>query len=494
MSRDLTPLFDPKGVLVAGASTHPGKFGFVALHNILSCGYRGDVYATNLEGDSVLGIPVLRDAEDLADDSIDLVFVCTPAAANVELLRTGAKKGARAAFVTSAGYGETGEAGRRLEEELAATAAELGMVLAGPNGQGVVSTPSSLCAQIVAPYPPAGRIGIASQSGNFVSSFHNLARQSGVGVSRSVSVGNAAVLAVPDYFDYLRDDPATAVTLAYVETVTDGRAFFERARATTAHQPLVVLKGGASDEGRNAAASHTGALASDEKVFAGMCRQAGITQAATVEEAYEAAATFATQPRPQGPNVVVITTAGGWGVVAADAIARTSLKLVPLPADLRDEIDGLLPPRWSRNNPVDLAGGETRDTIPLVIEKVARHPEVHAVLLLGIGIQSNEARMMRTGAHYPDHGLERIVAFHEAQDARYARVAAEVSEATGKPILVATELAVSDPDNPGPAAVRASGRVCYWSANRAVTALDHLWRYARFSTRMETTHDPRGDT
>lgn len=483
---DLSPLFDPKGVLVAGASTHPGKFGFVVLHNILSCGYRGNVFATNLEGEHVLGVPVFRDADELPDDSIDLVFVCTPAAANVELLRTCAKKGARAAFVTSAGYGETGDEGRRLEQELADTAAELGMVLAGPNGQGVISTPSSLCAQIVAPYPPPGRIGIASQSGNFVSSFQNLARQSGVGVSRSVSVGNAAVLAVPDYFDYLRDDPATAVTLAYVETVTDGRAFFERARATTTHQPLVVLKGGTSDEGRHAAASHTGALASDEKVFAGMCRQAGITQAATVEEAYEAAATFATQPLPRGPNVVAITTAGGWGVVAADAIARTSLNLIPLPDDLRDEIDDLLPPRWSRSNPVDLAGGETRDTIPLVIEKVARHPEVHAVLQLGIGIQSNEARMMRTGAFYPDHGLERIVGFHESQDARYARVAAAVSEATGKPILVATELAVSDPDNPGPAAVRESGRVCYWSANRAVTALDHLWRYARFRMRGDT--------
>lgn len=205
---DLSPLFDPKGVLVAGASTHPGKFGFVVLHNILSCGYRGNVFATNLEGEHVLGVPVFRDADELPDDSIDLVFVCTPAAANVELLRTCAKKGARAAFVTSAGYGETGDEGRRLEQELADTAAELGMVLAGPNGQGVISTPSSLCAQIVAPYPPPGRIGIASQSGNFVSSFQNLARQSGVGVSRSVSVGNAAVLAVPDYFDYLRDDPA----------------------------------------------------------------------------------------------------------------------------------------------------------------------------------------------------------------------------------------------------------------------------------------------
>ena len=118
-----------------------------------------------------------------------------------------------------------------------------------------------------------------------------------------------------------------------------------------------------------------------------------------------------------------------------------------------------------------------------MLELVARHPAVDAVIFLGIGIQSNQARMMRTGELYPGHGLERIVEFHERQDARYAEVAAEVSDATGKPILVATELAVTDPDNPGPRGVRATGRYCYSSATRAVTALEHLWRYSRHRSR-----------
>jgi acetyltransferase len=484
-TEQMRKLFEPRGVVVAGASSHPGKFGFVALHNILSQGYAGEVYATNREGGTILGIDTAPTIDDLpAGATVDLVFVCTPASANLELLEACARRGIGAAFVTSAGYGEAGEEGRAAERELVDRAEALGILLAGPNGQGVVSTPAHLCAQIVAPAPPAGRIGVASQSGNFVSSFQNYAVQTGIGISRGVSAGNAAMATVPDFLEYYADDPETAVGLAYVEGIRDGRAFFDRMRALTPRQPYVVLKGGATAGGQRAAASHTGALASDDRVFDGMCRQAGLTRAATVEEAFEAAATFATQPLPKGPNVAVITTAGGWGVVTADAITRSrDLHLVELPDDLRAAIDEKLPPRWSRNNPIDLAGGETRDTIPEVLELVARHPAVDAIVYLGLGIQSNQAALMRAGGFYPDDGLERIVAYHERQDERFARAAAEVSDATGKPILTATELAIAAPDNPGPRTVRETGRLCYAASNRAVTALGHLRRYAAWRER-----------
>jgi acyl-CoA synthetase (NDP forming) len=477
-------LFEPRGVLVAGASSHPGKFGFVVMHNLLASGFAGRVFGTNLQAEEVLDVQTVTDPSELPDDSIDLVVVCTPASANLALLRACAAKGATAAFVTSAGYGEAGEDGRRAEADLVALCDELGILLAGPNGQGVVSTPVKLCAQMVAPYPPAGRIGIASQSGNFVSSFLNLARASGVGVSRAVSAGNAAAVSVADFLDHYADDEATAVGLAYVEGIGDGRVLVERFGQAAARKPLVLVKGGATEGGARAAASHTGALAADDKVFDGACRAVGITRAATIEEAFEAAATFATQPPPPGPNVVVLTTAGGWGVVTADAITRDpDLRLLVLPADLRDAIDRLLPPRWSRNNPVDCAGGETRDTIPDVMRLLACHDDVHAIVYLGLGIQSNQARMMRAGRFYPGYGLERIVAYHERQDARFAEAADELSREMGKPILTATELAVADPDNPGPAAVRASGRLCYPSGNRAVMALGHLYRDARHRAR-----------
>ena len=476
-------LFDPRGVVVAGASTHPGKFGFVALHNILANGYAGRVFATNRDAAPVLDVETVPSIDDLPAGQADLVFVCTPASTNPDVLRSAAAKGITAAFLASAGYGEAGEDGRRAQDELVALAHDLGMLIVGPNGQGVVSTPSSLCAQIVAPFPPAGRIGVASQSGNFVSSFMNYACASGVGISRAVSAGNAAMVGVTDFLGFFADDEATDVALAYVEGIEDGRRFYHEISAVAERMPVVLVKGGATSGGQRAAASHTGSLATDDRVFDGMCRQAGVIRARTIEEAYEVAATFATQPAPKGNKVAVVTTAGGWGVVTADAIAGTDLELLSLPDDLIAALDAELPPRWSRNNPIDLAGGETKDTIPAVLEAVIGHPDVDAVVLLGMGIQSNQGRMEAEGPFFPEWGLERIAAFHDRQDERYTTVAAQLAEANGKPVLVATELAVTFPTNAAVRGTAASGKLCYPSSNRAVHALARLWEHARWQSR-----------
>jgi acyl-CoA synthetase (NDP forming) len=476
-------LFEPRGVIVAGASSHPGKFGFTALHNILAHGYAGRVFAINREGGEILGVTCARDVDEIPAGQADLVMVCTPAAANEDLLRRAAAKGVRAAFVASAGYREAGADGQAAEDRLVALAAELGILLAGPNGQGLVSTPVRLCAQIVGPYPPPGRLSITSQSGNFVSSLMNYSVQTGVGVARAVSAGNAAALGVGDYLEWFAEDDATGAAVAYVEHVADGRALADALHRVSTRKPVVIVKGGATEGGARAAASHTGALATSDRVFDGAVRQAGALRAATIEEAFDVAATFTTQPWPRGPNVAVVTTVGGWGVVTADAIEHSTLRLLPLPDDLRAAIDARLPPRWSRNNPIDCAGGETRDTVPELLQLVAAHPDVEAVIFLGLGVQSNTAKMLRAGPFFPDHGLDRIVEFHERQDQRFAEAAAAASRSTGKPVLTATELAVADPANPGPAAVRAGGRLCYPSAERAVTALDHMWRYARWRQR-----------
>jgi acyl-CoA synthetase (NDP forming) len=476
------PLFHPRGIVVAGASTHPGKFGFVALHNLRAFGYRGEIFPVNREGAEILGAPSHRDVAEIPPGRADLVVVCTPASANVALLRACAKVGVRAAFVASGGYREAGPAGRALEDELVATADELGIVIAGPNGQGVISTPVSMCAQIVAPWPPPGPISVVSQSGNLVSSFLNYAIQTGVGISKAVSAGNSAQTGIADYLEYFAADPETSVVLAYLEGVGDGRRFAEAARRLTARKPLVVLKGGAAAEGQRAALSHTGSLASDDRVFDGVCQQLGILRAPSVEHAFEWAATLATQPLPRGRRTVVVTTAGGWGVLTADACAAAGLELVPLPADLREHIDGMVPARWSRNNPVDLAGGETRDTVPAVLDLLCGHPGVDAVIHLGLGIQAATAHLFRRGPFFPEHGLGRISEYHERQDRRYAEAAREASERHGKPVLSATELVYTDRDygNAGPVAVRQGGRVCYPSAHRAVAALRVLVDRAAF--------------
>jgi acetyltransferase len=485
LAKRFEPLFSPRGVIVTGVSQHPGKFGTVAFHNLLRYGYRGKIFPINREGLESFGHKTYKRVADVPSGEADLVFVCTPAKINPDLLRECAAVGVRAAFVASAGYGEAGEDGRALQDELVALADELGITLAGPNGQGLISTGVSMCAQIVAPYPPPGPISMASQSGNLGSSFMNYGCLTGVGFSKGISCGNSAQLQLADYLEYYAEDPETAVSLAYMEGVEDGRHLLDVARAHTRRKPLVMLRGGATDLGKRAASSHTGAMASNEGIFAGVCRQAGITRATNVEDAFEAAATFATQPLPEGRRTLIFTVAGGWGVLTADACVAAGLEVIPLPDDLRARIDEMVPPRWSRNNPIDLAGGETRDTIPEILELAASHPDVDAIVYLGIGIQAAQAQAFKSGEFYPGHGLDRMAEFHERQDRRYGTAAAEASERHHKPILVATDLIYTDRayGNAGPLGVTESGRLCYQSGHRAVRALSHLMRYAEYRKR-----------
>ena len=474
-------LFAPKGVVVVGASTHPGKFGFVSLHNILTNGYLGKIFATHLERAKVLDIDCCDSVDSLPDGVVDLAFICTPASTNADILRACAKKGIKAAYVTSAGYADSDAQGRQAQVELTKLAEELKILLVGPNGQGLISTPQNLCAQIVGPYPPKGTISLVSQSGNFVSSFMNYARQTGVGVARAVSAGNAAMVGVPEFFEYFSRDIETNVALAYIEGVADGQFLAESMRNLCKVKPLVVVKGGTTTGGARAASSHTGALASNDKIFDSVCISTGATRVDDVERAFDVAATFATQPLPRGNKTIVLTTIGGWGVVTSDTMhAEGELDLIKLPHDLEAEISKLLPQRWSKNNPIDCAGGETRETVIEIMRLVANNDAVDAIIFLGIGIQSNQARMMREGQFFPNHELERIVNYHERQDTMYAKAAAELSVETMKPILVATELAIADPKNPGVIAVQETGRLCYASGQRAARALSNVYRYAKW--------------
>lgn len=477
------PLFHPRGIIVAGVASHPGKFGFVTMHNLQRFDFKGQLWGVKPDAAEVLGGPTYSTVADLPPGDADLVFVCTPSKANVELLKACAARGVRAAFVTTAGYGESGESGQVLQQELVDLAESLGILLIGPNGQGVISTPESMCAQIVAPMPPSGRIGVASQSGNLVSSYLNYSVATGVGISKAVSLGNSAQTGLPELLEYFSVDPDTDVAVTYVEGVGDGRAFRRAVARLTEHKPLVLVKGGARAEGQRAAASHTGALASDDRVFDGLCHQLGVLRAPTIEEAFEWGATLATQPFPKGRRVVIFTSVGGWGVLAADACAEVGLEMIELPLEIKEAIDERVPARWSRGNPIDLAGGETRDTIPEVLDLVCAHPDVDAVIHLGLGIQAATANLFQTGRFYPDHGLERMAGFHEKQDRRYAEAGIEASRKHGKPVLAVTELVASNPENPAPAALREHGRLCYPSAHRAVRALGALVRWSEYQGR-----------
>ena len=469
-------LFEPRGIVVAGAATHPGKFGFVAYHNLRAAGYEGALYGTNLAGEEVLGEKTYPSLNEIPEADLDLVFLGVPAKATAEVLRQAADRGITAAFCASAGYGEIDANGRAHQDELAELADSLGILFAGPNGQGVISTPVNMCAQIVAPMPPSGTIGVASQSGGMVSTFGNFARQAGVGISRAVSVGNGAQVGVADFMEWFATDSETTVGLAYLEHLADDTV--ARLGAVAEEMPVVVMRGGRSASGVDAVAAHTGSSAGRDGTDEALA-EAGVTVVDSIAEAYRTAATFATQPLPRGPRTIVFGTAGGWCVITGDAVEAGDLDLIDLPADLKAEIDARVPPRWSRRNPIDLAGGETRDTIPELLPIIAAHPEVDAIVYLGIGIQSNTGAMERAGRFYPDHGLDRIVDYHERQDTRFAEAAAAASDATGKPVITFTELATTNPENAGPAGVRASGRYCHSAGEEAVAALEQLWRYAQ---------------
>ena len=475
---DLGPLFDPKGVCVVGASTHPGKFGFVVLHNLLASGYTGRTIAIGKGATSYLGVETYADVTEMPHGAVDVAFICTPRDANEAILGALADKGVTAAFVTTAGYRETDEDGARAEERLVDLAIQRGVTIAGPNGQGLVSTPSNLCLQIVGPYPPRGSIGIASQSGNFVSSLMNMARASGVGISRALSIGNAPHVGIPEVLSFLSHDSNTAVAICYLEDVGRASDLLRVAREMVHTKPVVVVKGGTTSQGAQAASSHTGSLAGNSAAFLGACEQYGITTCRSIDEAFDAASLMASLPSPHGGRVAVLTTVGGWGVAVADCIGSSSvLSLAALGPDMIAEIGSLLPARWSRGNPIDCAGGETRETVATIMRILVESPEVDSVVFLGMGIQSNQARLMREGRFYPDHGLDRIVSFHEGQDVKYASAAVDLSLEYSKPIIVVTELGSADRDNPGVAEMRRRGVPCFSSARSAVTALEHATKW-----------------
>ena len=475
-------LFNPKGVVVVGASTHPGKFGFVALHNILSSGFDGPVFATNPNKPEILGIQTLERIQDVPSGEADFAMICISPNQIMDALPELAKIGITSAFVVSGGFKETDENGEALEKQLITKAEECGIIIAGPNGQGLVSTPVNLCSQIVSPYPPRGDISIASQSGNILSALMNLSRLSNIGIARAISVGNQGQINIADYLDYFLYDSETAVVVIYVEGIPDGRRFYESLQTLACKKPVIIIRGGSTKSGAIAAASHTGSMASDFSIFSAMVRQAGAFLANGVESAFNFAGTFSTQPLPKGNSVVVMTTAGGWGVLTADAISGTNLELLRLPDDLKTTIDSMLPPRWSKNNPVDLAGGETRDTIPELLSVLLKHESVDSLIFLGLGIQGNVARSYFESP-YANEGTDRMANFHASQEQRYAESIIDAMKKYRKPVLVSSELSIADPNNPGPKSLRDRGFPCYNSPGNAVQCLSQLVNFAQAQNR-----------
>lgn len=380
----LDAIFAPRSVAIVGASDDATKWGGSVMRSLLDGGFAGALYPINPRSGAIFGVPAHAGLAELPETP-DLVIVALGGAHAAAVVKECGRHKVPAVIVIAAGFGEAGEEGAALQLELARAADESGVTLVGPNCMGVLCTSSRLSAVgFVTLRPEAGLLSVISQSGNIGTQLLMTAERRGVGVEKYVSSGNQATTDANDLLEYLANDPQTGVVAMYLEGMTDGRRFYELARATTPHKPVIVMRGGMSALGRRAASSHTGALAGSAEVFKAAARQAGVITTSDPDEALDVASLLAYQPLPAGRRVAVVTLGGGWGVLTADALAENGLQLAELPPDVLAAVGGLLPPFWSRGNPVDLVATVAHGVPERIIELVAESDAVDAVIALAL--------------------------------------------------------------------------------------------------------------
>lgn len=383
--RNLDSAFNARSIAFVGATEMVGKWGFLILNNLLTGGFEGKIYPVNPGRDEVLGIKAYATVRDIPGD-VDLAVFTVPARLVLDALSDCAAKGIKAGVVISAGFKELGGESAGMEIEMVRMAREAGMVLVGPNCQGICCPSNRLYPWMpILFHPPGGGISFVSQSGNILNMLIGHAGDYGFGVSKAVSSGNEGDLRTQDYYSYFARDPETEVIVSYIEGINDGRSFIESARSTAALKPIVALKGGRTSSGVAAARSHTGAMAVSEHLFEAACRQAGIITASSIEEAGLTAAAFVNRPLPKGKRVGIITGGGGLGVIAADVCTEEGLEIVQLSSETLSSLRELLPDWWVPGNPVDLVAGLDFTILKPVIEILMRSGEVDAVMFLWIG-------------------------------------------------------------------------------------------------------------
>lgn len=376
-------LFYPRSVAFVGASSQMGKWGHMLICNTISGGYKGDVYAVNPKGGTIAGKPAYRSVAEIPGH-VDLAVITVPAAGVRALIPQLKKKGVRSVVLITSGFGETGSGGKRKERDLVDAARAAGIFILGPNTMGICNPHIHFFCTGTSVSPLPGSTAVVAQSGNMGTQLLAFAEEQGIGIRAFSGSGNEAMITIEDYMEGFEVDELTRTVMLYVESVKQGRRFFESARRVSLKKPIVLLKGGQTDAGNRAASSHTGAMASDARVFDAVCRQAGIVKVDQPMELLDLSAAFSSLPLPRGNRVAIMTLGGGWGVVTADLCSRYGLTVPELSASLIDGIDRILPPYWSRSNPIDLVG-ENDPSIPLtVMEALLAWDGCDAVINLGI--------------------------------------------------------------------------------------------------------------
>jgi len=354
MSSSLTPFFNPRGVVIVGASTSPEKLGYGAARNLVYSGYTGATHFVSQKIGELFNRPLYTKLSQVPDP-VDLAVLIVPAPATPETLEACGQRGIRAAIVVASGFREAGPQGAALEAQCLEVARKHGIRMVGPNCIGGLDTHLPLDTTFLPPPMPArGHIGFISHSGAFCAAIIDWARNQGFGFSRLISLGNQADVDETDMLPVMAADDNTHVIVMYLEGVADGKRFVEVAREVTGQKPVVALKVGRFESGQRAAASHTGALAGSDRAYEAAFEKAGIFRADSAEQMFDWAQALAACPLPKGRKVAVLTNAGGPGVIAADALEVNGLQIADLSASTEKALAKILPPAASVHNPVDM--------------------------------------------------------------------------------------------------------------------------------------------
>jgi acetyl coenzyme A synthetase (ADP forming)-like protein len=368
----------PDSVAVIGASSEDGKIGNSVMKNLINGGYKGQIYPINPKADEILGYKAYPSVKDIPGGVDVAVFAIPAKFVAAALIECGEKKIPGAVLIPS-GFAETGNEEGQLE--IQAIGLKYNIRLMGPNIYGFYYTPKDLCATFCTPYDVKGSVALSSQSGGVGMAIIGFSRSAKIGVSAIVGLGNKADIDEDDLLTFFEQDDATKAIAMHMEDLKDGRSFAEVAKRVSKKKPVMVLKAGRTALGAKAASSHTGALAGNDKVYDDVLRQSGVIRARGLRELLDFARAVPILPTPKGENVVIITGAGGSGVLLSDSCVDAGLSLMKFPPDLDEAFKKFIPPFGASGNPVDITGGEPPKTYQNTIRLGLQDDRIHALVL-----------------------------------------------------------------------------------------------------------------
>ena len=380
--RNLDYLFKPKSIALVGASTRASSVGAVLARNLLRGGFKGPVMPVNPKHHVIESVLTYPDIASLPETT-DLAVISTPANVVPQIVQELGARGTRAAVVITAGFGESRDrTGRELQERMLEVARPHLLRIVGPNCLGVIVPGLGINASFAHIHPAPGNIAFVTQSGAIATAVLGWAHARGIGFSHVVSLGDMADVDFGDMLDYLASDISARAILLYVEAVVHARKFMSAARAAARSKPVIVVKAGRHAAGARAAATHTGALTGSDEVYDAAFRRAGMLRVLGLRELFDAVEIVAHVPAPGGDRLAILSNGGGMGVLATDALIDEGGRLAELSSETLAGLDRLLPPTWSRANPVDIIGDASPSRYRDALEGICADPEVDAVLVV----------------------------------------------------------------------------------------------------------------